>query len=100
MLARRQRAGALLVRVRRLTGECYQTWAAIVFLRRLTGPILASRTFEWGGLDVHSAQRSKPAKILVQGGVGLRAVPVPKAVKSKEPPNPAPAADAWRRFKL
>jgi hypothetical protein len=38
---------------------------------------------EWAGLDVHSGQRSGPAKVLVQTGDGLRAVPVPKAAKAK-----------------
>ena len=55
---------------------------AVSFMRRLSAPALPSGNVRVGRA-VHSGQGSGPAKILVQTGAGLRAVPVPKAAKEK-----------------
>jgi hypothetical protein len=64
-----------------------QAQAAVVVLRRSTGPVLASRIGRVGGVVAHSGQRFGPAKILVQGTAGLRAVPVAEVAKAKSRPT-------------
>jgi hypothetical protein len=48
VVTRRQRSGPLLPRVRRLKGAFCQARAAVVVLRRWTGPALASRSVRVG----------------------------------------------------